>query len=57
MRKSYVVHYEDCRSIGFKSFEHGFLTEAKKQFKKEGKKITKIEYLENGRVVKIKEFW
>ena len=54
--RSYVVHYESPYHIGFRSCRYGELTALRKQFKAEQKKITKIEYLENGAVVDIKTF-
>lgn len=54
--RSYVVHFESPYRIGFRACRHGELTELRKQFKAEQKKITKIEYLENGYVVDVKTF-
>lgn len=53
---NYIVHYTSPYHIGFESCQNGELTELKKQFKRENKKITKIEYLKNGYVVKVKNF-
>ena len=55
MKRSYTVHYETESHIGFASIEYGELTELKKMCKERGHKITKIEYLVDGRVVKIKK--
>ena len=56
MKRSYTVHYETESHIGFCSIPYGELTELKKQCKERGHKITMIEYIVNGKVVRIKKF-
>ena len=56
MARTYTVHYETESHVGFVSIGYGELTELKKMCKERGHKITKIEYLVDGRVVKIKKF-
>ena len=56
MTRSYVVHYETESHIGFVSVAYGELGKLKKMCKERGHKITSIEYLVGGRVVRVKRF-
>lgn len=56
MERTYTVHYETESHIGFTSIRYGELTELKKICKERGHKITKVEYLVNGKVVKVKKY-
>lgn len=56
MERTYTVHYETESHIGFKTIQHGELTKLKRMCKERGHKITKIEYLVDGKVVNIKKF-
>lgn len=52
-----TVYYESDIHIGFVTCIYGNLTALKKQFKEEGKKITKIEYSDrNGYTIDRKVF-
>lgn len=56
MKRSYTVHYETESHIGFRTIPYGGLTELKKMCKERGHKITMIEYIVDGKVVKVKRF-
>jgi hypothetical protein len=56
MERTYTVHYETESHIGFTTIPYGELTALKRMCKERGHKITKVEYIVNGKVVKVKKY-
>ena len=56
MARSYVVYYETESHIGFTSVQYGEMGELKKMCRERGHKITAIEYLVDGKVIRVKRF-
>ena len=52
----YVVHYETESHIGFETVPYGQLTELRKMCKERNHKIIAVEYIVNGKVVRIKKY-